>query len=338
MKLSRALAYFVFLLLIVFPVTALSQSTTMLTGTVTDPSGAVVPGAHVRLLRNATEAVRSTTTGANGSYEFNQILPGDYSLTITARGFQRYDVPAIHLLVNNPATVNAVLRVGAQTQVVSVTSAATPLNTTDARLGTPFTTQQIIQLPIESRNVGELLSLQTGVTYLGDRSDIDLTDDSRAGAVNGVRSDQSNFTLDGIDVNDQNNGYAFTSVLRQTPDSLQEFNIVTTNFLANQGRSARTSSTAACMNTFATPRPAPTIISLSSTNSKAGSPTCPRSSITISSAAPSADPLSKTACSSSRIWISTSKLRKIASSRPCLRPCSGRASCSIPQPAAECSR
>jgi Carboxypeptidase regulatory-like domain len=238
MKMRVKLAIFAFLLLAISSVMGFGQATTSLRGTVTDPSGAVVPGANVRLVGSATGGVRSTTTGANGSYEFNQIQPGSYSLTITAAGFQRYNLRQVQVFVNSPATVNAALRVGAQTQVVSVTSTATPLNTTDARLGTPFTTEQIVQLPIESRNVGELLSLQTGVTYLGDRSDIDLTDDSRAGAVNGVRSDQSNFTLDGIDVNDQNNGYAFTSVLRQTPDSLQEFNIVTTNFLANQGRSA----------------------------------------------------------------------------------------------------
>jgi hypothetical protein len=238
MKADARFAWPVVTLLVVFSATGFSQSTTSLRGTVTDPSGAVVPGAHVRVARTATGAVRSTTTSAGGLYEFNQILPGDYSLTITAPGFQRYDVREIQLLVNNPATVNAVLRVGAQTQVVSVTSTAAPLNTTDARLGTPFTTEQIIQLPLESRNVGDLLSLQTGVTYLGDRSDIDLDEDSRGGAVDGVRSDQSNFTLDGIDVNDQNNGYAFTSVLRQTPDSLQEFNIVTTSFRADQGRSA----------------------------------------------------------------------------------------------------
>jgi hypothetical protein len=239
MKVRPISACFIFfILLAISSVIAFGQATTSLRGTVTDPSGGVVPDAHVRLTGAATGALRSTRTGAAGVYEFNQIQPGNYSLTVTAPGFQRYDLHTVQVFVNSPATVNVTLRVGAETQVVSVSATAMPLNTSDARLGTPFTTQQIVQLPIESRNVGDLLSLQTGVTYLGDRSDIDLTDDSRSGAVDGVRSDQSNFTLDGIDVNDQNNGYAFTSVLRQTPDSLQEFNIVTTNFLANQGRSA----------------------------------------------------------------------------------------------------
>lgn len=226
------------ILLAMFCGTAFAQSTTSLRGTVTDPSGAVIPGAQVHLLRAATGAVRSATTTADGAYEFNALLPGVYHLTIHARGFQTYDVQQVQLFVNSPATVNATLRVGTQTQVVSVSTSATPLNTTDARLGTPFSERQIVQLPVESRNVVDLLSLQAGVTYLGHRSDIDLNEDSRSGAVDGVRSDQSNVTLDGIDVNDQANGYAFTSVLRQTPDSLQEFNIVTTNFRADQGRSA----------------------------------------------------------------------------------------------------
>jgi len=84
------------------------------------------------------------------------------------------------------------------------------VNTADATIGNVFDTKQVEQLPIEARNVVELLSLQPGVLYLGNRPD--QTSDTRSGAVNGVRSDQSNVTLDGVDVNDQNNGFAFNSV------------------------------------------------------------------------------------------------------------------------------
>ena len=83
-----------------------------------------------------------------------------------------------------------------------------------------------------------MLSLQSGVTYTGNRSDVDRDVDTRSGAVNGARSDQSNITLDGVDVNDQVTGNAFTSVLPVTLDSVQEFRVTTTNYNADQGRSS----------------------------------------------------------------------------------------------------
>jgi len=88
---------------------------------------------------------------------------------------------------------------------------------------------------LEGRNVVELLSLQAGVTFLGKNAG-NSDDDSRSGSVNGARGDQSNVTLDGIDVNDQNKGYAFNSVLRVTQDSIQEFRVTTSNPNADGGR------------------------------------------------------------------------------------------------------
>ena len=89
---------------------------------------------------------------------------------------------------------------------------------------------------MEGRNVPDLLSLQPGVLYLG--RVINQNTDSRSGAVAGARSDQSNVTLDGLDDNDQTNGFAFTGVLRSTLDSTQEFRVTTTNANANAGRSS----------------------------------------------------------------------------------------------------
>ena len=91
------------------------------------------------------------------------------------------------------------------------------------------------QIPLEGRNVPDLLSLQAGVAYTGNRIG-DRDQDTRNGSVNGARSDQSNVTLDGVDVNDQSSGYAFTSVLPVTQDSVQEFRVTTTNYGADQGQ------------------------------------------------------------------------------------------------------
>src|SRR5208283_2834126 len=95
---------------------------------------------------------------------------------------------------------------------------------------------QVKELPMEGRNVPDLLSLQPGVAYLGNRSDVPVSD-SRNGAVNGARSDQSNVTLDGVEVNDEG-GHAFTSVLPVTLDSVEEFRVTTTNSNADQGGSS----------------------------------------------------------------------------------------------------
>ncbi len=118
----------------------------------------------------------------------------------------------------------------------------------------------------------DLLSLQAGVAYTGNRLDIDKNQDTRNGAVNGARSDESNISLDGVDVNDQSNGYAFTSVLPTTIDSVQEFRVTTSNYNADQGggsgaevlwspKAAPTRSTDSSTNTIATPSPAPTTTS-----------------------------------------------------------------------------
>ena len=90
---------------------------------------------------------------------------------------------------------------------------------------------------MEGRNVPDLLSLQPGVLYLGRHKSTRNTD-SRSGAVAGARSDQSNVTLDGVDNNDQTNGFAFTGVLRATLDSTEEFRVTTTSANADAGRSS----------------------------------------------------------------------------------------------------
>jgi hypothetical protein len=214
---------------------AWGQATTSLRGTVTDPSGNAVVGANVVLSSAETKTVRNVTTGDQGEYQFLLVPPGTYTLTVTAPGFRRYEQKDLALLVNTPATANVQLKIGATNETVTVTSEAPAINMVDASLGNSFEEKQVSQLPLEGRNVPDLLSLQAGVAYTGNRIG-DKDQDTRNGAVNGARSDQSNVTLDGVDVNDQSNGYAFTSVLPVTQDSVQEFRVTTTNYGADQGQ------------------------------------------------------------------------------------------------------
>jgi len=214
---------------------AAGQASTSVRGTVTDPTGNAVVGANVVLANAESRTERSVTTGDQGEYQFLLIPPGTHTLTVKAPGFRSYEQKDVVLLVNTPATANVQLRVGAATEVVTVTSEAPAIDLVDASLGNSFDEKQVRQLPLEGRNVPDLLSLQAGVTYTGNRIG-DKDQDTRNGAVNGARSDQSNITLDGVDVNDQSNGYAFTSVLPVTQDSVQEFRVTTTNYGADQGQ------------------------------------------------------------------------------------------------------
>jgi len=216
---------------------ALAQtSTTSLQGTVTDPSGGAIANATVTLVNPESKSERSTSTGTQGEYRFQFLPPGTYTLTVSATGFARQEQTGLQLLVNTPATANVQLKVGSATESVTVSSETPALNLVDASIGTPFNETQVKQIPLEGRNVPDLLNLQAGVTYTGKQTDTDKIQDTRSGAVNGARSDQSNITLDGVDVNDQGAGTAFTSVLPVTLDSVQEFRVTTTNYNADQGQ------------------------------------------------------------------------------------------------------
>ena len=112
------------------------------------------------------------------------------------------------------------------------------MNTEDASLGHAFTADQMTSLPLEGRDPVSILSLQPGVLYTGNSTDINPDADSRSGAVSGARSDQTNITVDGLDDNDPVFGYAFQGALRSTLDSLEEFRVTTTNSNADAGRSS----------------------------------------------------------------------------------------------------
>lgn len=215
-----------------------AQATTSLRGVVTDPSNAAVPNATVRLISVDTNLERTATTDQQGVYVFSQVQPGPYSLEVDAKGFAKFQQKGIQLLVNSPATLNVTMKIGSAAETVTVTEAAPLINTTDASVGNTMSGGSIQSLPLEARNVVQLLSLQPGVVYTSDRSDFQNSNDTRSGAVNGERSDQSNITLDGIDVNAQGTGQAFTSVLPITVDSVEEFRVTTSNYGADQGRSA----------------------------------------------------------------------------------------------------
>lgn len=213
------------------------SSASSLHGEVTDPQGAVVPGASVVLSDPATGFSRNATTDGDGSYQFLQVPPATYTVTVTAEGFNVATRNAVHLMVSTPATLNFTLQLKSASTQVEVSASEPLVNTQDATLGHAFGQSQIQSLPLEARDPTGILSLQAGVVFIGNGG-IDTAVDSRSGAVSGARSDQTNVTIDGIDDNDQIGGFAFRGALRTTLDSLQEFRVTTTNSNADAGRSS----------------------------------------------------------------------------------------------------
>src|SRR5580765_4399551 len=176
--------------------------TSTIRGTITDPSGATVAGAAVTITNLETNLSRTQTTGSTGAYSFELIPPGDYKVEVEAKGFRKNVVPRIQALVGSIAQVSQSLKVGEvkETVVVEVSAATVQVNTQDATLGNVIENQQILELPLNTRNVIDLLTLQPGVT--------------QAGYVVGARSDQSNVTLDGVDINDAETNGIRGNVLR----------------------------------------------------------------------------------------------------------------------------
>jgi hypothetical protein len=167
------------------------QGTSSLRGTITDVQKAVVPDAKVTITAESTGISRSTISRERGQYEFPAVAPGSYTLFVEKPGFALTKQADVRLLVDTPVTQDVTLQIGTATQTVAVIEEAAQLNTTDASLGNAFQQKQIQDLPIQTRNAVQLLSLQPGVTQNGE--------------VMGARRDQNNITLDGIDINDNQN-------------------------------------------------------------------------------------------------------------------------------------
>ena len=203
-----------------------------------DPKGAVIPGATVKLTNPAQGNARETKTDASGEYSFQQVAPAKYDLSVSAPNMGSITQKGVTLAVGTPTTLDVTMKVSTST-TVEVVATAPVVNTTDAQIGTAFSAEKIQSLPIQDRRAENLLSLQPGVTYTGPPDNgVDQNFDSRNGAVAGARSDQTNLTVDGIDNNDVNNGFAFTGVLRTPVDSIQEFRVTTSNSNADVGRSS----------------------------------------------------------------------------------------------------
>ncbi len=241
---SLALGMVVMALMFATPLWS-QTGTSTIRGTVSDAQARVVPDAKVTLTNLSTNAARSTKTTGTGEFTFDLITPGQYRLEVEATGFKKQVVENVRALVGKQTENNVRLDVGATGEVIEVVASSNEIlvNTQDATLGNNFISEQISQLPLEARDLTGLLSLQPAVT--------------RQGYVAGARADQSNVTLDGVDINNAESANSeiplatnnlvigelsssITSgpVLRLNAEAIDEFRVTTANANSNQGRSS----------------------------------------------------------------------------------------------------
>lgn len=190
-----------FALLALLALSANGQTITgAITGTVTDPSGAIVPNAAVTATNTATNLTYETRTNEAGVYNLLFLPVGDYTVTVAAQGFKRSTLGPFKLEVNQTARVDVRLEVGDTTQTVEVRDIAPILQTESTQTGDTLTSQKLTSLPLKGRNFVSMTLLIPGAVSPNPEAT-----NSRFGArpyVNGNREQTNNFMLDGIDIND----------------------------------------------------------------------------------------------------------------------------------------
>jgi hypothetical protein len=235
MKLKTFLSLVSVALLLSIFSSALGQGTTSrVTGTVHDANGAAVAGAMVTLTNEGTSISFNTETSESGTYAFDLVQVGTYSVAIEKQGFKKFISQHNSINVNVPTTISTILETGGVAETVTVQAAGEQVQTaTSGNLGTTIETKTLESLPIvgtRGRNPLDLLNFQPGVVFGGNTGG--------AVNVNGSRDRAFNFTLDGIDINESTAGGSNFTPLRPNPDSVSEFQVVTSNFTAELGRSS----------------------------------------------------------------------------------------------------
>ena len=220
---------------------AQSAGTAGLTGTVTDPSGAVVPGVAVTLTSTDTNQSRTTTTNQEGVYKFSLIPPGAYKVRFAASGFKPSEVPSVTLNVTETPVLDGKLEVGAANEQVVVEAAAEALQTSSSTLGTTVTSSTVTSIPLSSRNYTQILGLAAGANTSANNATA-FGKGTQDISTNGADPGQNNFQMDGVAINNiANPGTSadsgiYAGIGIPNPDAIQEFKIQTSTYDASYGR------------------------------------------------------------------------------------------------------
>ena len=207
---------------------ALAQ-TGSIQGTVTDSAGAVIQGAEITVRNLGSNAVRTVTSGGTGAYSIPSLAPGAYDMTVKMASFKTFHVADVQLTVGQVLGLNVELEPGAVTEEVQVRADEIPdVDLETSQVSNLVDERAIKALPLITRNPYELVLLSPGTA---------VTNSGLGGvSVNGSRERNNNFLLDGVDNNDTSVPGGLGGVLSATPDSTQEFRVITNNFAAEYGR------------------------------------------------------------------------------------------------------
>jgi hypothetical protein len=220
--------------LLVVPSAFAVGPTGKIVGTVTDSSGNAVPGARVSITNEGTNEVRTDTSESTGNFTFAILPIGNYTLKVEAPGFQTYQQKNIVLQVDQNITINAALQVGATSEVVEVTGGQPSIDLADATVSDVVDRQRIEDLPLNGRDPLQLQYIMPGVSY--DNDNVSHGQGQHEGTVvNGNRPASVYYLMDGVDMTDS---FLNTAPTFPAPDALQEFDIQTSNFTAQYGRSS----------------------------------------------------------------------------------------------------
>jgi len=216
-----------------------SQGFGSLVGTVTDPSGAVIPGAKVAITNPATGQIREESTNAQGYFTVASMKPATYDVSVSAPGFSQSTKTGITLLADQNVTVNMTVSIGTAAESISVTGEVPQINTTTAGLSQVVEQRKVVDLPLNGRNAASLLLVVAGAIP-APANDVDQGNTKTFPSVvtvstNGARQNQVSFRLDGANNND-----LYTNVNQPFPfpDALQEFSVQTSNYSAQYGGNA----------------------------------------------------------------------------------------------------
>ncbi len=215
---------------------SLAQSTGgRIRGTITDSTGGAITAAKLTITNQANGLERDTETGTNGEYIFLEVPVGTYDIAVNQPGFKKYLRKGVAVNLNEIVGVDIVLQVGGSTEIIEVTGAPPLVDTTSTQLGAVVGSRAVSELPLAQRDTYQLLQLQPGVqSQLGVDS---VYGSDRAGvvSVNGGRGRDNNFTVNGGDGNDQ---FANLPAIQPSPDSIEEFRVLTNTFDAEYGRNS----------------------------------------------------------------------------------------------------
>ncbi len=213
----------------------ITSQTGAITGTVTDPTGAIVPNAKITITSDRGTS-QVTTSSGNGDFTFPLLQPGSYRLSVEAAGFNKATVQDVRVQITEIAKVPVALAIGSETVEISVSDTAQTINTTQATLGQVLPGKQIEELPLATRNFTNLLALNAATSA-------DIPDASVVGRgsstvyVNGQRGTANNLVINGIDANNLGSNN-FGSVPIPAPDTLEEFRVQTSLYDASQGKTS----------------------------------------------------------------------------------------------------